>query len=215
MSPQEHVKPIERVPTSTLIADQLREAIMSGDFAQGEQVGEAALAEQFGVSRGPLREAMQRLVQEQLLESVPHRGLFVVTLSEEDIRDIYTARLAIETAAVLEIMTHDDSDASTRRLDRSVQRLQAAAERGPNDRLSETDAAYGQHAAGRDPDVHGRARRHLRRARRPCPGALGHRRRDPGGRPLRRDRRDARTHARRGLPAGPATRRRLTRDTTR
>jgi DNA-binding GntR family transcriptional regulator len=142
MSPQEHVKPIERVPTSTLIADQLREAIMSGDFAQGEQVGEAALAEQFGVSRGPLREAMQRLVQEQLLESVPHRGLFVVTLSEEDIRDIYTARLAIETAAVLEIMTHDDSDASTRRLDRSVQRLQAAAERGPNDRLSETDAAF-------------------------------------------------------------------------
>lgn len=142
MTPPDHVKPIERVATSTLIADQLREAIMSGDFAQGEQVGEAHLAEQFGVSRGPLREAMQRLVQEGLLESLPHRGLFVVTLSEEDIRDIYTARLAIETAAVLEIMKHDDSDASARRLDRSVERLSRAAEHGPTKTLAKSDAAF-------------------------------------------------------------------------
>jgi DNA-binding GntR family transcriptional regulator len=142
MSHTEHVKPIERVPTSTLIADQLREAIMSGDFAQGEQVGEAHLAEQLGVSRGPLREAMQRLVQEGLLESIPHRGLFVVTLSEDDVHDIYTARLAIETAAVLEIMKHPDQEASTRRLERSVHRLSQAAERGPTKALAESDAAF-------------------------------------------------------------------------
>ena len=142
MSPADHVKPIERVPTSTLIADQLREAIMAGDFAQGDQVGEAHLAEQLGVSRGPLREAMQRLVQEGLLESVPHRGLFVVTLSEDDIRDIYVARLAIETAAALEIMKHPDLETSTRRLDRSVQRLSHAAQRGPTRALSEADAAF-------------------------------------------------------------------------
>ncbi|MGH3366428.1 MAG: GntR family transcriptional regulator, partial [Nocardioidaceae bacterium] len=86
MTHLERVKPLERVPTSTLIADQLREAIMSGDIDQGDQVGEAQLAEQLGVSRGPLREAMQRLVQEGLLDSIPHRGLFVATLSEEDIR---------------------------------------------------------------------------------------------------------------------------------
>ena len=142
MSPAEHVKPIERVPTSTLIADQLREAIISGDFSQGDQVGEAHLAEQLGVSRGPLREAMQRLVQEGLLESVPHRGLFVVTLSEDDIRDIYVSRLAIETAAALEIMKHPDVEASTRRLDRSLQRLAHAAERGTPRAISEADAAF-------------------------------------------------------------------------
>ena len=50
MSTRDRVKPIERVPTSTLIADQLREAIIVGDFAQGDQVGEAHLAEQLGVS---------------------------------------------------------------------------------------------------------------------------------------------------------------------
>jgi DNA-binding GntR family transcriptional regulator len=142
MSTRDRVKPIERVPTSTLIADQLREAIMSGDFAQGDQVGEAHLAEQLGVSRGPLREAMQRLVQEGLLESVPHRGLFVVTLSEDDIRDIYVSRLAIETAAVLEIMQHPDKEASARRLDRALQRLAHAADRGTPRGISEADAGF-------------------------------------------------------------------------
>jgi DNA-binding GntR family transcriptional regulator len=136
------VRPINRVPTSTLIADQLREAIMAGDITQGEQVGEAHLAEQLGVSRGPLREAMQRLVQEELLVSIPHRGLFVVTLSEEDVRDIYRARLVIETAAMLEIMDQPDPVASTRRLDRTVQRLSQAAERGPTRALSEADASF-------------------------------------------------------------------------
>jgi DNA-binding GntR family transcriptional regulator len=142
VTPPEHVRPIERVATSTLVADRLREAVMSGEFAQGEQLGEAHLAEQLGVSRGPLREAMQRLVQEGLVESVPHRGLFVVTLSEEDIHDIYTARLAIESAAVLEIIKQPDAESSTRRLDRAVQRLSSAAERGPTRALSAADAAF-------------------------------------------------------------------------
>jgi DNA-binding GntR family transcriptional regulator len=134
--------PIDRVPTSTLIADQLREAVMSGDFAQGEQVGEASMAEQLGVSRGPLREAMQHLVAERLLEAVPHRGLFVVTLSEHDIRDIYTARLAVETAAVLEIIKHPDPEAAAGRLDRAVRRLGHAADHGPSKALAEADAAF-------------------------------------------------------------------------
>jgi DNA-binding GntR family transcriptional regulator len=142
MSPADHLKPIPRVPTSTLIADRLREAIMSGDFAQGDQVAEAHLADQLGVSHGPLREAMQRLVQEGLLESVPHRGLFVVTLSDDDIRDIYTARLAVETAAALQIMARPDVEVSARRLDRAVQRLSAAAERGAPRALGEADAAF-------------------------------------------------------------------------
>jgi DNA-binding GntR family transcriptional regulator len=142
MTPPDGLRPIARVPTSTLIADRLREAVMSGEFAQGDQVTEAHLAEQLGVSRGPLREAMQRLVQEGLLESIPHRGLFVVTLSEDDIRDIYSARLAVESAAVLQIMARPDAEASARRLDRAVQRLSAAAERGAAKALSDADATF-------------------------------------------------------------------------
>ncbi|MGH3966570.1 MAG: GntR family transcriptional regulator, partial [Mycobacterium sp.] len=66
--------PLHRQSTAELIADRLREAIMRGQLAPGQQLGEASLAAQFAVSRGPLREAMQRLVAEGLLRSERHRG---------------------------------------------------------------------------------------------------------------------------------------------
>ena len=55
------------------------------------------------MSRGPVREALQRLIQEGLLRSEPHRGVFVPVMSAEDIDDIYLAREALETAAVRRI----------------------------------------------------------------------------------------------------------------
>lgn len=92
-------QPVHRESTAALIARQLREAIMYGSLAPGAQLSEAELSAQFGVSRGPLREAMQRLVQEGLLRSERNRGLFVMELDAADIRDIYAARTAIESAA--------------------------------------------------------------------------------------------------------------------
>jgi len=90
------LEPVARQSTAELIAAQLRSAIMYGVFAPGTQLGEAELAARFEVSRGPLREAMQRLVQEGLLRGERHRGLFVIDLSASDVRDIYLARLALD-----------------------------------------------------------------------------------------------------------------------
>jgi len=134
--------PLAREATPSRIADQLREAVMSGSLAQGSQVGEVMLAGQFGVSRGPVREAMQRLVQEGLLRSIPHRGIFVVELTEADVRDIYDARLAVESAAVLAIMRRPDVEKVARRLDTVVARMAAAAERGDGAALSRGDLAF-------------------------------------------------------------------------
>lgn len=94
------LRPVNRDSTAAIIAEQLRSAIMNGGLPPGTQLTEADLAARFDVSRGPLREAMQRLVQEGLLRSERHRGLFVIELEPEDVRDIYRARLAIETAAL-------------------------------------------------------------------------------------------------------------------
>ncbi len=94
---------IKQDPTPTLIARQLRDAIARGQFAPGQQLLETQLALRLGVSRGPLREAMQRLSQEGLLDSYRHRGLFVMKLDDAAIRDIYLARGAIERAAVGEL----------------------------------------------------------------------------------------------------------------
>lgn len=92
--------PIQQDTTPTVIARLLRDAIAAGRFAPGEQLLETALAQSLGVSRGPLREAMQRLTQEGLLISHRNRGLFVMELDESTVRDTYLARAAVERAAV-------------------------------------------------------------------------------------------------------------------
>src|SRR4051794_8063646 len=93
------LRPVKREPAAIIIANQLTEAVMDGTLEPGQQLGEVELAGQLGVSRGPLREAMQRLVQQGILRSEPHRGVFVASLTDEDVRDIYLARTAIEVAA--------------------------------------------------------------------------------------------------------------------
>ncbi|WP_083441354.1 GntR family transcriptional regulator [Nitriliruptor alkaliphilus] len=94
------IAPIARRTTVSLIAERLRAGIGDGTFPAGEQLGEAHLAEQLEVSRGPVREALQRLIQEGLLISHPHRGVFVVSLGAADVADVHLARRAVETAAV-------------------------------------------------------------------------------------------------------------------
>ncbi|WP_284304077.1 GntR family transcriptional regulator [Mobilicoccus caccae] len=94
------LSPIVRASTPELIAHQLREAIAEGHFVAGQQLLESSLAGSLGVSRGPLREAMQRLTQEGLLVGHRNRGLFVMELDEPAVRDMYLARGAVERAAV-------------------------------------------------------------------------------------------------------------------
>lgn len=94
------IAPIQQDTTPSLIARQLREAIATGQFAPGQQLSETSMAQSLGVSRSPLREAMQRLTQEGLLISRRNRGLFVIELDERAVRDTYLARAAVERAAL-------------------------------------------------------------------------------------------------------------------
>ncbi|RGE20689.1 GntR family transcriptional regulator [Leucobacter sp. wl10] len=91
-------------PTAVVIADQLRESIIIGAFGPGDQINEAQVANQLNVSRGPVREALHRLVQEGLLLSRPNRGVFVQELTVRDVAEVYEAREVIECAAA-EIIT--------------------------------------------------------------------------------------------------------------
>ncbi|MDO0978144.1 GntR family transcriptional regulator [Mycolicibacterium frederiksbergense] len=98
-----YIGPLVQKSTPSIIADKLRAAIGHGELKPGEQLGEADLARQLGVSRGPLREGMQRLTQEGLLVAIRNRGLFVVELTPEDLQDMYVAREATERAAARKI----------------------------------------------------------------------------------------------------------------
>jgi DNA-binding GntR family transcriptional regulator len=112
--------------TPSIIADKLRQAIGHGELKPGSQLGEAELARRFGVSRGPVREAMQRLTQEGLLVPIRNRGLFVIHMTPDDIRDMYLAREAIERAAARKIIDGDHVAAGDELLD-IVERMTQAA----------------------------------------------------------------------------------------
>jgi DNA-binding GntR family transcriptional regulator len=135
------LEPITRQSTASLIADQLREAITTGAFAPGTQMTETGLAEQLGVSRGPLREAMQRLVQEGLLRSELHRGLFVNELDPADVRDVYTVRAIIEQAACTLIL-RADPDRTADRLEEIVGGMRLAVRGGDAAARGEADLAF-------------------------------------------------------------------------
>lgn len=96
----EGVQPITAVDTATTIAGQLRELLASGRFAPGVQITEQAVADAFQVSRGPVREAMKRLIEQGLLHAERNRGVFAPQISVEDVEDIYLLRGAIESAAL-------------------------------------------------------------------------------------------------------------------
>ncbi len=77
----------------------LRRAILEAQLPPGERLVETSLAEQLGVSRGPLREAIRQLVEEGLVDQTPFRGAVVRSLSVEDIKEIYSFRLLLESCA--------------------------------------------------------------------------------------------------------------------
>ena len=94
------LKPLE-APRSLAedAADRIREQILAGGFGQGEHLVESRIAQQLNISRGPVREAFKLLRAEGLLQEEPRRGTFVVSLSPEDVREIYGLRAAIEGRA--------------------------------------------------------------------------------------------------------------------
>ncbi|HLS15409.1 MAG TPA: GntR family transcriptional regulator [Beutenbergiaceae bacterium] len=97
------LEPVLQESTPSLIAGRVREAIGSGRISPGSQLHEATLAKQLGVSRGPLREGLQRLTQEGLLISYRNRGVFVTEMTPQNVRDMYLAREAVERAAAAEV----------------------------------------------------------------------------------------------------------------
>lgn len=89
----------------------LRTAILAKEIPVGSRILEAEVAEQMGVSRAPVREAIRHLEQEGLIEIFPHRGAVVVGLPEAEIDAIYELRSVIEGRAIAAtVKTVTDAD---------------------------------------------------------------------------------------------------------
>jgi len=95
------IQPIEP-ETRTLadrVCDQIATAIVKGDISPGQKISEPELARNYGISRGPLREAIRRLEGWRLVERKPHVGARVVELSARELIEIYRVREALEGMA--------------------------------------------------------------------------------------------------------------------
>lgn len=91
---------VENLTLWQRVYDHLRTEILDGRLEPGAELIEVALAEQLGVSRGPLREAISRLAAEGLVTVSPRRGAVVRSLSKEEFLELYQVREALERMAV-------------------------------------------------------------------------------------------------------------------
>lgn len=82
--------------------NQISEAIIRGDLPAGSKISEPALARQYGVSRGPLREALHRLQERRLVTRIPHVGPRVTSLSHQVLQELFIVREALEGMAARE-----------------------------------------------------------------------------------------------------------------
>lgn len=96
----------KKQPLSDTICEALRRDILSGKLKPGQRLMEIQYAEQLGVSRTPLREAMRKLELEGLVTIVPRRGAHVTVISRKDVEDVLEVRTVLDGLAAALALPH-------------------------------------------------------------------------------------------------------------
>jgi DNA-binding GntR family transcriptional regulator len=141
----EHVDSYNVITRPENITDQvyraLRHRIAQGEIAEGERLVESALAEEFNVSKTPVREALARLVSERLAERIPGKGVIARTMSYEEVADYLEVREVLEELAAEKAATRvTQSDIA--KLETIITESEAAGVDGDLTRYSELDSAF-------------------------------------------------------------------------
>ena len=131
--------PIEQTPLRRQVAERLRTAIVTGKLRPGSPLTETALAEQLQVSRAPIREAIQDLENDGLVETVAYRGKRVKPLTVREVTEIREMRQRFEVMAVRRIAT---SGIAVDALWGPCRAMEEAAERGDRDALIASDESF-------------------------------------------------------------------------
>lgn len=129
----------ENVTAQELVLASVRKAILSGVLGPGARLRQEELAETFGTSRIPVREALRALEYEGLVTSEPHRGFTVTALDADDVEEVYDLRILLESEAVrlaLPLLTDDDLE-DLEVLFGTMQNAQT-----PNDQLAAREQFY-------------------------------------------------------------------------
>lgn len=103
------MKKINNIQTKDFIAEAIRNEILAGNMKEGEELTQEALAETLAVSRMPVREALQTLVQEGFLKRLPNRHMQVVALDEVQIKETFSIISSMESE-IIEILINKEFD---------------------------------------------------------------------------------------------------------
>lgn len=123
------------------IYDKLRNDILNGVYKPGDSLIEMKLAEELGVSRTPIREAIRQLELEGLVSSVPNKGVFVEGVTEQDVNDIYEIRKLIEGLAV-RWATEKMTDEELKELKDTLDLMEFYTIKDEPDKVSEMDTRF-------------------------------------------------------------------------
>ncbi len=122
---------------------QIQNSIITGELAAGSKINEQAIAEQFGISRGPTREALQTLERQRLVVRIPHVGARVAQLTVNELNELYQLRSVLEGMAC-ELTAKRITPAQLSELNDLLTRQQSALDAGDHDfqQQSEIDFHY-------------------------------------------------------------------------
>src|SRR5205823_1149017 len=142
-----NVRSIDVVHSEALwvrVVTAMRRAIVLGELASGAHLKEPLLAQRFGVSRLPIREALAQLEREGLVRIEPRRGAFVLGVTEQDISDMYACRLMLESHAIRRAAARID-DQGVASLQASIDQMDAAVAAGQLQFMAASDMAFHRH----------------------------------------------------------------------
>ncbi len=123
------------------VAKRLRDDVLSGRYTAGERIVEREVAEELGLSRGPIRDALRQLHNEGLVSIAPRRGARVASLSREDTSQTIEIRASLEPLAV-KYMLEGASTKTFPQLERCLDRLAEASAEGNWSALVELDMKF-------------------------------------------------------------------------
>ena len=126
--PQQHLKILRTKSLSSAVFDSLENAILAGEMEPGERINESAIAEKYGVSRGPVREACRRLEEAGLVDFIVNRGVFVKKLEFDDALEIFQIRAALFAFAG-RVLAHRITNDQIAALEGLIHEMEAAAAR--------------------------------------------------------------------------------------
>lgn len=125
-APEQNLKILQTQSLSSAVFASLENAILAGEMEPGERINESAIAEKYGVSRGPVREAFRRLEEAGLVDIVVNRGVFVKKLAFEDALEIYQIRAALFAFAG-RVLAHRITNEQIAVLEGLIDEMEAAA----------------------------------------------------------------------------------------